>query len=147
MSVKAIRIDQANRSVTFPEKIVVDDLVVELFDSSGADRDELYDRVLRVGSYAYLEDRIGSFLASTATTIGAEFKFLRMLFDALQHSMATSEKGEIAEDSVLRELTTLVDRRGWADEIADTGGVGGSLDEGANRTGDLVANIGGAKGP
>jgi hypothetical protein len=108
MSAKTIRIDQANRSVTFPETTVIDELVVELFDREASDeRHELYDRVLRAGSYAYLEDRIGSFLATTATTIGAEFEYLKMLFNARQHSMATAEKGEIGEDSVLTELTVL----------------------------------------
>jgi len=148
MSAKTIQIDQANQSVTFPETTVIDELVVELFDRSASDeRHELYDRVLRAGSYAYLEDRIGSFLATTATTIGAEFQYLKMLFDARQHSMATAEKGEIGEDSVLTELTVLADRRGWADEISGTGGVGGTLDGGANKTGDVVAHIGGTDGP
>ena len=148
MSAKTIQIDQANQSVTFPETTVIDELVVELFDRSASDeRHELYDRVLRAGSYAYLEDRIGSFLATTATTIGAEFQYLKMLFDARQHSMATAEKGEIGEDSVLTELTVLAERRGWADEIAGTGGAGGTLDGGANKTGDVVAHIGGTDGP
>ena len=53
MSAKTIRIDQANRSVTFPETTVIDELVVELFDREASDeRHELYDRVLRAGSYA-----------------------------------------------------------------------------------------------
>lgn len=147
MSIKAIRIDQANRTVTFPETTVVDELVVKLFDRPGVDRHELYDKVLRAGSYAYMEDRIGSFLATTATKIGAEFEYLKMLFDARQHSMETPEKGEIAEVSVLTELRALADRRDWDDEIAGTGGSGGSLDGGLNKTGDVVAHIGGADGP
>ena len=108
MSAKTIRIDQANRSVTFPETTVIDDLVVELFDREATDeRHELYDKVLRAGSYAYMEDRIGSFLSSTSDRIGAEFEYLKMLFAQRQHSMATSEKGEIAESSLLTELTGL----------------------------------------
>ena len=148
MSVKVIRIDQANKSVTFPETTVIDELVVELFDKRPADeRHELYDDVLRAGSYAYLDDRIGSFLSSTSDRIGLEFQYLKLLFDQRQHSMATSEKGEIAESSVLTELTGLAAQRGWDDEISGTGGDGGTLDGGLNKTGDVVAHIGGMAGP
>ena len=148
MAKKAIRIDQANETVTFPETTVVDRLVVELFDNADSgERQDLYDKVLRMGSYAYLEDRIGTFLGTTATTIGAEFEHLKLLFDRHQQSMVTAEKGAIGEDAVASALEMVVGGRGWDDVITETGGIGGALDDGANKTGDVVAHVGGPDGP
>ena len=134
-------------TVWFPAVTVDDGLVVELFDKTADEkRQDLYDKVLRTGSYAYLEDRIGTFLGTTATTIGAEFEHLKLLFDRHQQSMVTAEKGAIGEDAVVSALEVVVDNRGWDDVITETGGVGGALDgvnKNVNKTGDVVAHIGG----
>ncbi len=148
MTAQTIRLDQKNNAVTFPETTVVDELVLRLFDKTATDsRTELYDKVLRTGSYAYLEDRIGTFLAETATTIGAEFEYLKMLFEARQHSMATAEKGAIGEETVETALNKLIAARSWDDLVENTGNTGGELDGGSNKTGDLVVRIGGPDGP
>lgn len=148
MAAKTIRIDQKNKTVTFPETVVVDELVVKLFGETPADdRQDLYDRVLRTGSYAHLEDRIATFLGATAGTIGAEFEYLKLLFDRQQQSTPAQEKGAIAEDDVLTVLERAVADRGWADEVSGTGGTGGALDSGANKTGDVLAHVGGPDGP
>ena len=148
MPKEAIRIDQVNQTVWFPAVTVDDGLVVELFDKTADEkRQDLYDKVLRTGSYAYLEDRIGTFLGTTATTIGAEFEHLKLLFDRHQQSMVTAEKGAIGEDAVAAALEMVVGGRGWGDVIIETGGVGGALDDGANKTGDVVARVGGPDGP
>ena len=148
MAKQTIRIDQANKSVAFPETTVVDQLVLKLFDGTPTkERSALYDKVLRTGSYAYLEDRIGAFLATTATTIGAEFEYLKLLFEVREHSMATTEKGTIAEVDIESSMASFIAEHGWNDILENTGAVGGKLDGGSNKTGDLVAHIGGAEGP
>ena len=151
MPKEAIRIDQVNQTVWFPAVTVDDGLVVELFDKTADEkRQDKYDKVLRTGSYAYLEERIGTFLGTTATTIGAEFEHLKLLFDRHQQSMVTPEKGAIGEDAVVSALEVVVDNRGWDDVITETGGVGGALDgvkKNVNKTGDVVAHIGGPDGP
>ena len=110
MPKEAIRIDQVNQTVWFPAVTVDDGLVVELFDKTADEkRQDLYDKVLRTGSYAYLEDRIGTFLGTTATTIGAEFEHLKLLFDRHQQSMVTAENIEslFAANQVLEEIDLL----------------------------------------
>ncbi|MBT4656572.1 MAG: hypothetical protein HOB61_05935, partial [Actinobacteria bacterium] len=58
MSKNAIRIDQINETVTFPETVVTDELVRLLFDDTPtAERDELYDLIIRFGAFAYMDDR------------------------------------------------------------------------------------------
>ena len=148
MATTTIRIDHDNQTVTFPETEVSDELVVQLFDdTSAAEREELYDDILRIGAYAHLEDRIGAFLAKTAERIGGEFEYLKLLFEARKRSMATTEKGAIAEDDVEQALKALVTDRGWEDSIVPTGNSGGELSGGTNKTGDLLACIGGVDGP
>ncbi|MBC8363866.1 MAG: hypothetical protein H8E59_02560 [Actinobacteria bacterium] len=148
MPKEAIRIDGGKKTITFPETVVTDPLVIALFDGAAdAVRPDMYDRVIRFGSYAYLEDRIGAFLGRTADQVNAEFEYLKLLFDRHQRSMLTPEKGAIAESAVASALEAVVGSRGWDDVITETGGIGGALDDGANKTGDVVARIGGPEGP
>ena len=146
MSKNAIRIDQINETVTFPETVVTDELVRLLFDDTPtAERDELYDLIIRFGAFAYMDDRIGAFLSSTADDVGAKFEYLKLLYAERQRSMATAEKGALAEKDVEVAFRELVASRSWADVVEATGEAAGALE--GNKTGDVVIHIGGQGGP
>ena len=51
------------------------------------------------------------------------------------------------EDDLEQALKALITDRGWDDSIVPTGNTGGELKGGANKTGDLLACIGGVDGP
>jgi hypothetical protein len=83
-----IRLDKANESVVFPEWPVRDEILYRLFEQTpAAEYEETYDRVLRIGSYALVEDRIGAFLAKTESEVGVELEHLKLLYELRQHSM------------------------------------------------------------
>jgi len=146
MSKNAIRIDQINETVTFPETVVTDELVRLLFDDTPtAERDELYDLIIRFGAFAYMDDRIGAFLSSTADDVGAKFEYLKLLYAERQRSMATAEKGALAEKDVEVAFRELVASRSWNDLVEPTGQTGGVLK--GNKTGDVVIHVGGHGGP
>lgn len=140
----------SDESVVFPERKVIDRLVFLYFKGlPKEDRLTEYDRALRIGCYALLEDRIGAFLNSTEERLGLEFEYLKLLYDKRQASMATASKGSIAEDFLERRLIEEAARLGFQDQIRRTGDTAGSLsnEKGINKTGDIIIEVGGPSGP
>jgi hypothetical protein len=77
--------------------------------------------------------------------VGAKFEYLKLLYAERQRSMATAEKGALAEKDVEVAFRELVASRSWADVVEATGEAAGALE--GNKTGDVVIHIGGQGGP
>ena len=148
MAKNIIRIDQENNQVTFPEIIIQDDLVIKLFDQTPKDnRNKMYEDVIRVGSYAYLEDRIGTFLKNSSSKIGADLEYLKLLYDKKKDALVTTQKGAVAEDDLIKILQNESNSKNYKDIIESTALKTGALGEGSNKTGDIIIRVAGNDGP
>lgn len=142
-----ITISEDKSRVVFPEATVFDQIVIELFDQTPVDeRAKLYEQIIRIGSYARVEDRIAHFLDRTQTQIGAEFEHLQLLFKAKEQAKIGTGKGVDTEHEIRRVLQQESDRRNYGDIVERTGEKTGELDAG-NKTGDLLIYLESVDGP
>jgi hypothetical protein len=140
-----VRLEHTTRRVTIPEMSIDDPLVFDFFDNQPESaRNDLFIRALRIGVHALMEDRIGSFLSKTENQLGLELENLKRLFDdkakVWQRSTA---KGFLGEEIVKDELEEYIKGRKLKDVVRDASLEGGALDDGSNKTGDLIVDVAG----
>ncbi|TPK41279.1 hypothetical protein FJ492_19965 [Mesorhizobium sp. B2-5-4] len=141
-----VSLDQKRRRVEISSFELANEVVFAFFDRlPAADRDEKLHRALYIGVLALMEDRLSSFLAQTANSLGTELESLKLIFDMKQELFyKSSVKGVHAEIEIADFLGDLVKSRRYEDTVHLTGSSTGQLPR--NKTGDIVCEIAGRPG-
>ena len=141
-----VSLDQKRRRVEISSFELANEVVFTFFDRlSAADRDEKLYRALYIGVLALMEDRLSSFLAQTANSLGTELESLKLIFDMKQELFyKSSAKGAHAEKEIADFLDDLVKSRRYEDTVHLTGSSTGLLPR--NKTGDILCEIAGRPG-
>ena len=141
-----MKIDHKLQRVQVDSFEISDELVFRFFDSlPEAEREAALLRAIRIGVLAMKEDRFSSFLAKTTDELGVQLENLKLLFDMKQEVFhKTAIKGVAAENDILEFLEGYLVQQGLNDEVSLSGTTKGLLKN--NKTGDILAYIGGENG-
>jgi hypothetical protein len=100
--------------------------------------EEAFQRALRIGARAMLDDRIGTVLARVEADLDAQLTSLHHLLRIADMNQRAA-KGQVAEDAVSRVLSDLIDDRSWGDALRETGSSVGAIPR--SKVGDLVVQL------
>jgi hypothetical protein len=106
-----------------------------------AEYDKVFEKALRLGAYAWEEERIAAFLGRAENELDAGLERLKVIYKMVHMRDKSPGKGTVAERELSDVLQDYIDKMGWKDEVAALGDKIGLLPR--RKVGDLVVRING----
>ena len=137
-----ITIDASGEETTVTDFVSSDPLISAYFSRLPMDaRNAAFERALRIGVMAMMEDKVAAFLSSTRSELGAHLGNLQLLYEANQIRLKSPiAKGEEGEATIATVLSDFAEQRSLDDSIQMLGRTSGALPR--NKTGDIVISLG-----
>tara|TARA_R110000787_G_scaffold60903_1_gene138199 strand:- start:245 stop:1294 length:1050 start_codon:yes stop_codon:yes gene_type:complete len=139
-----LKLNQKLKRIEIDSFEISNPIAFAYFDSLPAnERDAAFLRAISIGVLALKEDRLSSFLSSTANQLGTELESLKLIFDLKQELFFKSAiKGAIAEEEIAEFLNSYFSERKLKDRAELTGTSTGKMKR--NKTGDIVCLVDGS---
>lgn len=136
-----VKINQQKQVVELTGLTIDNQVVFNYFDNLPSDqRDEKLFRAIYIGTLALMEDRLSSFLSSTANELGTGLESLKMIFEMKKTLFEKStQKGVIAENDIQEVLNNYFSKMKYSEKAELTGNIAGAIQ--GNKTGDIICRI------